>query len=849
VRRVLLCLFLLPWFGCGSRSEVRVTRAEDQSDLGPELCNGLDDDGNSKVDDPYRDARGRYVHDEHCGACNQACSAASASELEVECRLIEELPRCAAARCAAGHAPTRDGHCARIAERLCLGCASADDCGSIVGATCTSIAGESRCSVPCGLGCPRGYSCERGRQLCVPVGGSCSCETGQSFELACAVDTPEREPGAPVCVGRARCNDGTITACQVSPEICDEQDNDCDGEVDEDFRDELGAYALDPAHCGQCGASCLEDTGLEQKLVCGGDPFAPRCVLSCPDALDGVMPGDRLDGDLDIATGCECVVRTLADLPGPVGTQGALLDENCDGADGIVRESLYVAIDGDDSWPGSPTRPLRNLATALARARASLDGPLPRAHVFVASGSYTETLRLEDGVQVHGGYRRDFRALDPAAFLVEVRAPRPSNAPGGAALVAVDVGERATRLEWMTLRGLDATDSGAAIGAYLERPGRNLVLSSLTIRAGVPAEGQNGQDGAAGDGPVVGPRAGDAPRGARENAERQCVAGASNLVRGGGGGRAACGSGDVRGGDGGSAACPVANGVQAGGEAGSGPEAGAAGQGGQDSVGPIPDTRCGGSVCCGLADFSVPTEFQGPSPGQNGGNGRAGNPGAGCTDALGSFVAQMWSGSTGQSGSDGQPGSGGGGGGSGGGAQMNFTPGECEFEDGLGGGGGGGGAGGCGGHAGQLGLSGAPSVAMLIVGAQNLVLENVLLATSGGGRGGAGGAGGDGGAGGTGAAGGSLSLMERTTPTLAGPFPGARGGSGGSGGSGGGGGGGCGGASVGLWFVEGAPANLAVLRERNRFELARGGLGGAGGDGAQAGGAGARGEAVDVVAQ
>jgi hypothetical protein len=849
VRRVLLCVSILSWLGCGSRSEVRVPRAEERNDLGPELCNGLDDDGNAKVDDPFRDARGRYVHDEHCGACSQACSAANATELDAHCRVIDQLPRCAATRCAPGHAPTRDGHCARVLERLCLSCASEDDCGSIIGATCSTIAGESRCSVPCALGCPRDYTCDRASDLCVPVGGSCSCEAGQSFELACAVDTPEREPGTPVCVGRARCDNGKITSCQVSAEICDEQDNDCDGKVDEDFRDALGAYALDPAHCGQCGASCLEDTGLEQKLVCGGDPFAPRCVLACPDALDGVMPGDRLDGDLDIATGCECVVRTLADLPGPVGAEGALLDENCDGADGIVRESLYVAIDGDDSWPGSPTRPLRSLAAALARARESLASALPRSHVFVASGSYTETLRLEDGVQVHGGYRRDFRALDPAAFLVEVRAPRPSNAPGGAALVAVDVGARATRLEWMTLRGLDATDSGAALGAYLERPGRNLVLSALTIRAGVPAEGQNGEDGAAGEAPAQGPRTGEPPRAARENVDRQCVAGPQNQVRGGSGGRAACGASDVRGGDGGSATCPAGNGIQAGGQAGSGPSAGAAGQGGQDSIGPIPDTRCGGSVCCGLADFSVPTEFQGPSPGQNGGDGRAGNPGAGCADSLGRFVAQLWSGGAGQSGSDGQPGSGGGGGGSGGGVQMNFVPVECEFEDGLGGGGGGGGAGGCGGRGGQAGQSGAPSIALLIVGGENFLLEGVLLATSGGGRGGAGGAGGDGGAGGTGAAGGSLPLMARTTPTLAGPFPGARGGSGGSGGSGGGGGGGCGGASVGLWFVGGAPGNLATLRARNRFELAAGGQGGAGGDGAQAGADGAQGEAADVVVQ
>jgi hypothetical protein len=100
-------------------------------------------------------------------------------------------------------------------------------------------------------------------------------------------------------------------------------------------------------------------------------------------------PSGQLDGDLNIASGCECVVQKLVDLPGPVGREGQLLDENCDGADGMVRESFYVAGDGDDMGPGSPTRPLRTISAAIVRARDSLKGMSKRPHVFVASGSYT----------------------------------------------------------------------------------------------------------------------------------------------------------------------------------------------------------------------------------------------------------------------------------------------------------------------------------------------------------------------------------------------------------------------------------------------------------------------------
>jgi hypothetical protein len=839
--------------GCGSRSEPQIVVGTGTVDnVSAERCNGLDDDGRRGVDDPFRDDAGLYASDEHCGACNQPCTARPDSEREVHCRVLEDVPTCAAESCLPGHALTRDGHCARIDERLCLSCAGDDDCGALVAARCVSIAGESRCSVGCAVGCPAGTVCDTARRVCIPSGGSCSCKPGQSFEYACALDDDiMRPPGTATCVGSASCDNGVASACSVPVETCDEQDNDCDGEVDEGFRDATGTYSLDPAHCGQCGASCLEDTGVDQQLVCGGDPFAPRCALACPDSLNGIAPGDRLDGDLDLATGCECVVQRVADVPGPLMARAELLDQNCDGADGIVRESFYVASDGNDINVGSPTRPLRSISAAITRARASLVTPTPRPHVFIASGSYTETITLADGVFVHGGYRRDFRAHDPSAFTVEVRAPRGTRAPGGAALVAVDVGRRATSMQWLTLRGLDAEGGGAALGAYLERPGPSLSLTDLTIQAGVPGEGASGADGTAGDGPSSLAGVGESPRAAREDGNHLCQQqGLPNQVRGGAGGRAVCGGSDVRGGTGGQSGCPFVTGFQPSGSPGraaSGASGGAGGQGGQDSQGPIPGA-CPGGFCCGLADFSVPNNFQGPRPGDNGGDGGPGTEGEGCPSDAGSFMGSVWSGRTGSSGGDGQPGAGGGGGGSGGGAQMTFMVGICEFEDGLGGGGGGGGAGGCGGRGGQGGASGAPSVALLVIQPSGFLMSGVIFKTAEGGRGGAGGAGGDGGAGGSGAAGGALPISARTTPTLAGPFPGARGGSGGAGGSGGGAGGGCGGASVGVWIV-GGPQQSAEWQARNSFQLSNGGAGGPGGVGARPGKPGANGRMANVVVQ
>ncbi|MCX7809230.1 MAG: DUF1565 domain-containing protein, partial [Deltaproteobacteria bacterium] len=301
------------------------------------------------------------------------------------------------------------------------------------------------------------------------------------------------------------------------------------------------------------------------------------------------MPGDRVDGDRDIATGCECVIQSLDDPPGPPLASGPNLDTNCDGADGVVVQSIYVAPDGSDDWPGSPTRPMRTIQAALRRAEESLGTSSPRPHVFVASGAYAETITVPDGVTIHGGYRRDFLFLDPQGFRVEVRAPSTSSAPGGAALIVRGAGHRETIVEWLFLRGLDASELEApAFGILLVDPGPQLVIRANQIRSGNAGPGRAGRDGAAGADPMLPPMPGEAPRAAIENPMRVCISGEINRVRGGAGGKNVCDGIDVSGGDGGSAGCPRFGAFQGGGDRGRGTPAspgGEGGSGGQDSEG------------------------------------------------------------------------------------------------------------------------------------------------------------------------------------------------------------------------------------------------------------------------
>ena len=840
--------------GCGGRTSILGPPSSPPDAGSPqERCDGRDTDGDGRVDEGFRGDAGLYLSLEHCGACGRGCDSLRSNATEMGCVVRDDVASCSAVACQPGFGLSTTGGCAPLGERLCLPCVDDASCGVLEGARCAPIGGDNRCLTDCRNGCSEGFRCgrdDRGGQVCLPDGGGCVCGEDDRFERACALQD------APDCPGRQACERGRLGPCVPPKEICDGFDNDCDGLTDEAFIGELGSYS-DDLHCGACGINCTLDTGTGPELECGGDPFAPTCVVRCPDRRDGVQLGDRLDADGRIDTGCECLVVASEDGVGP-GARGQL-DENCDGADGDVLASYYVAVDGDDEGPGSPTEPLRTIGEGVRRAAASLSTDAVRRDVYIASGTYTERVVMLDGVRVHGGYRRDFRARDPDGLEVVVVAPADMTVPEGAAILVPNAGHQETLLEGLTVRGGDARGSGLpAIGMIVQQPGPDLTLRDLRIRSGRPSPGSSGASGSTGRPPSGQAVPGQAPRAALEDAAHTCLQTPQNRAMGGTGGRSRCGGTDVSGGAGGASECPRFGVTASAGTLGRGTTAapgGSGGAGGHHVEGPLTNTpSCTSPPCCGLADFTVPTAFQEPRPGQSGSDGTAGAPGPGCADPLGTFQGARWTGAAAGAGTPGRPGGGGGGGGAGGGALMTWHPGACEFPDGFGGGGGGGGGGGCGGGAGAPGTSGAPAVALLVVvdgDGPMPRMGGLVLATEAGGRGGDGGDGGDGGLGGDGGPGGSTPPGERSTPTLAGPSSGQRGGRGGNGGGGGGGGGGCGGSSVGIWLTGIDPTAIDIerLRAGQTFELAEGGRAGRGGGGAVPAPAGRQGGVFDVVAR
>lgn len=402
--------------------------------------------------------------------------------------------------------------------------------------------------------------------------------------------------------------------------------------------------------------------------------------LEGPDvgALNGVMPTFTAPAELT-----RLRFELAVDGDGPTSRDTVTLWVLEDGA-----HAYFVAPTGDDANGGTRAAPFATVQRAIDAADNAGNG----GDVYVAAGSYGESLTLRSRVSIYGGFeagswRRDLGTLRPviAGSRLAVRGSDANN----------------LTLDGLRIEAASATDSSqSSIVLWLENSSGVVARRSVLV-AGDGFRGLHGDAGASrsrADDGSDGYNAASCAAGTRQGGAGGSTSYSRNGGRGGNGGIAGAGDGsDGQGSSGGS-----------GGDGG--PIIGEGDDGRQSTA-----ARAAGSAGDAGTGFGTLASDDITTV-------RAGNGGGG---------AHGW----------------GGGGGGGGGGVTTLA--------GCGAGGGGGGAGGQGGGGGTGAFSGGHSIAVVLGGFTDATLTDLEITLGAGGRGGSGGPGGAGGLGGRGGDGGS----------------------------------------------------------------------------------------------
>ncbi len=244
----------------------------------------------------------------------------------------------------------------------------ADDVCDGVDNDCDDETDEGFVAEECGVGaCASVSTCVEGDETaCTPGDAADSDGTCDGIDDNCDGETDEGyevvECGDGACANTSACEDGVETECAPleaasdDDATCDGEDEDCDGQVDEDYVGE------------QCGAGACAAAGacVEGEAMCmPNDPIADddSTCDGIDDDCDEETDEDYDGGGDDVACGFGVCRREASCVDGEVGcTPGeaeAEIDDTCDGVDqdcdGRVDDecnanglSFVVSDQGDD---------------------------------------------------------------------------------------------------------------------------------------------------------------------------------------------------------------------------------------------------------------------------------------------------------------------------------------------------------------------------------------------------------------------------------------------------------------------------------------------------------------------
>ena len=200
-----------------------------------ETCDFADNDCDGQTDESFTDALGEWTLNEHCGTCGNDCTDKFKNGTGT-CGGTPGSPVCVVESCDPDYVKLNDYQCVLPPDVSCQPCLKDAAC---YGGSCVDLDGQKVCLSPCGAidqSCAEGYSCqelETGVERCVPNTNSCVCsmETDGQIRACVAANEYGKCFGEEVCVG----TDGWTgcTASEPAAEVCNGLDDDCNGAVDD----------------------------------------------------------------------------------------------------------------------------------------------------------------------------------------------------------------------------------------------------------------------------------------------------------------------------------------------------------------------------------------------------------------------------------------------------------------------------------------------------------------------------------------------------------------------------------------------------------------------------------------